>query len=239
MSVERAEALMLGHFRRMPFHNLPLICEPLARPLPGGTCSDLTLSFVADCRRAGLDAALHSGFINGEEVHRLARLRIEGRDYFADVGNGWPSLRLYPAEQETSYRCFGMRFRTQLEGGRVRVFHRKSGKESLQLEIEVRGRPESEIRQAIEKRFSSGIVYPFGNGIRLSRIVGNRFLFLRDDRLESFSDLDVSIYPGIDDADLPKVIRNRFGYDVGKLVRLASEDEPADTRDRREEGKAA
>ena len=47
-SVQAVEALMLEHFRTEPFHNLHLIYGPrLESVVPGGTCSDKTLSFVA------------------------------------------------------------------------------------------------------------------------------------------------------------------------------------------------
>ena len=221
-SVTAVEALMLRHFREEPFHNLFMIYERQEKAVPGGTCSDKTLSFVDDCRQAGFEVALHSCFIKGEDIHRLARLRIDGRDFFADVGNGWPSLHLYPADHEVSYRCFGMGYRTEIRNGRVSVFHEKGGDEALQLEIDVRGRPESEIMEDIKNRFNSGIVYPFSDRLRFSRVVGDRFLFLRSDRLEIYSDNGFEVVEGIDEARVPAILKQYFGCDVGPLVRGAS-----------------
>ena len=219
-SVQAVEALMLEHFRTEPFHNLHLIYGPrLGSAVPGGTCSDKTLSFVAAGLRAGFDISLHSGFIGGREIHRLARVGIGGRQFFADVGNGWPALQLYPADRDISFRCFGMGFRTAIAGGRLSVFHEKRGRESLQLEIDVRGRPESEIRSDIEGRFSSGVVYPFSNSLRFSLVVGSRFLFLRGDRLEMYDDEGFECLEGIDDARVPEVLHDHFGYDVMALLR--------------------
>lgn len=217
-SVRAVEALMLQHFRTEPFHNLQLIYGPrIGSAVPGGTCSDKTQSFVAAGLRAGLDISLHSGFIGGREIHRLARVRIGARQFFADVGNGWPALQLYPADRKTSFRCFGMGFRTEIEDGRLSVFHEKMGRESLQLEIDVCGRPEYEIRADIEARFSSGVVYPFSNSLRFSLVDGDRFLFLRGDRLEIYGDRGFECLEGIDDARLPDVLREYFGYDVRAL----------------------
>ena len=218
-SVTAVEALMLRHFREEPFHNLFMIYERQEKAVPGGTCSDKTLSFVEDCRQAGFEVALHSGFIKGEEIHRLARLRIDGRDFFADVGNGWPSLHLYPADREVSYHCFGIGFRTEIRDGRVSVFYEKGGDEALQLEIDVRGRPESEIMEDIKNRFNSGIVYPFSDRIRFSRVVGDRFLFLRSDRLEIYSDNGFEVVEGIEEARVPAILKQYFGCEVGSLVR--------------------
>jgi len=221
-SVQAVEALMLEHFRTEPFHNLHLIYGArLGSAIPGGTCSDKTLSFVAAALRAGFDTSLHSGFIGGREIHRLARVGIGGRQFFADVGNGWPALQLYPADREISFRCFGMGFRTEIAGGRLSVFHEKKGRESLQLEIDVRGRPESEIRADIEGRFCSGVVYPFSNSLRFSLVVGSRFLFLRGDRLEIYDDAGFECLEGINDARVPEVLHDHFCYDVRPLLRDA------------------
>jgi hypothetical protein len=219
-SVQAVEGLMLQHFRAEPFHNLHLMYgQRLQSPMPGGTCSDKTLSFLTAAKKAGFDATLHTGFIGGHEIHRLARVLIEGCSFFADVGNGWPALKLYPANSEISYRCFGMGFRTEVAGGRVFVFHEKNGIESLQLEIDVQARPESDIRADIRDRFSSGIVYPFSNSFRFSLVVDSRFLFLRGDRLNIYSDLGFECLQGIDDAQVPAVLHDYFGFDVRRLLR--------------------
>ena len=213
------ETLLLEKFRSEPFHNLNLLYgRPRQSGLKGGTCSDKTLSFLSAAKQAGFDVALHTGFIGGEEIHRLARVSIGSRVFFADVGNGWPSLRLYPADKEIRFRCFGMSFRTEITDSRVKVFHEKMGKESLQLEINLRDRPEDEIKAEIARRFSSGITYPFKNSLRFSLVMEERFLFLRGDRLEIYSDQGMEILEGIDEPDVPAVILRHFGFDVGSLI---------------------
>ncbi|HJK90226.1 MAG TPA: hypothetical protein RMH85_12100 [Polyangiaceae bacterium LLY-WYZ-15_(1-7)] len=221
-SVQAVEALMLEHFRTEPFHNLHLIYGPrLESVVPGGTCSDKTLSFVAAGLRAGFDVSLHTASIGGQEIHRLARVRVGDKLFFADVGNGWPSLKLYPADRAVSFRYFGMGFRTEVADGRVSVFHEKRGRESLQLEIDVCGKSESEIRADIEGRFSSGVVYPFSSSLRFSLVVGSRFLFLRGDRLEIYDDGGFECLEGIDDAGVPEVLHDHFGFDVRWVLRPA------------------
>jgi len=213
-SVRAVEALVVEKFRTEPFQNLNLIYGPSRRPLPGGTCSDKTASFVDSGRRAGFDLALHSGFIGGQEIHRLARVRVDGEAYFADVGNGWPALKLYPAHREIAYHVFGMRFRTEIAGGRITVFHERQGREVRQVEIDICCRPESEIRAAIDARFNSGVRYPFSDSVRFSQIVGSRFLFLRGDRLEIYSDEGVECFDGIDEARVPAVLQQYFQIDM-------------------------
>lgn len=217
-SVQAVEALIFEHFQTEPFHNLHLIYGPRFKSaVPGGTCSDKTLSFVAAGLRAGFDVSLHTAFIGGQEIHRLARVRVGEGLFFADVGNGWPSLKLYPADRAVSFRCFGMGFRTEVADGWISVFREKNGRESLQLKIDVCGKPESDIRADIEKRFSSGIIYPFSKSLRFSLVVGSQFLFLRGDQLEFYCDDSFECLNGIDDTRVPEVLHNYFGYDVWSI----------------------
>lgn len=217
-SVRAVEALLMAKFRTEPFQNLTLIYGSSYRPLPGGTCSDKTISFINAGRQAGFDVALHSGFIGGREIHRLARVRIHDEVYFADVGNGWPAVRLYPAHKEIMYHVFGMRFRTEIANNRIAVFHERQGREVFQVEFDICGRPESEIRAAIDARFTSGIHYPFSDSVRFSQIIGNRFLFLRGDRLEIYSDEGVECIDRIDDLSIPAVLQEYFRFDVQNYI---------------------
>jgi hypothetical protein len=216
--VSAVEAIMLEKFRTEPFHNLHLLYgKQIPSPSFGGSCSDKTLSFLATADQAGFDVALHSGFIGGREIHRLARVCIDDQIFFADVGNGWPALKLYPADREIQFRCFGMGFRTEIAERRVSVFHKKNGKESLQLEIDICSKPESEIRADIKGRFRSGVEYPFSNSLRFSLIVGDRFLFLREDRLEIYSNCGFQSLNGLKAPQVPAVILHYFGCDVRSL----------------------
>lgn len=213
--IKAIEALMLEKFRSEPFHNLKLLYgNKIKADLPGGTCSDKTLSFLIAAKRLGFDASLHSGSIEGKEIHRLARIDVSGRRFFADVGNGWPSLKLYPADESISFECFGMSFRTEIFESKVYVYHQKRHQETLQLEIDVRDKPEGKIKADIDARFSSGIVYPFSNSIRFSQVIGNNFLFLRGKRLEIYSKGCTNIVDGINESCVFSVIKDYFDLDI-------------------------
>jgi arylamine N-acetyltransferase len=213
------EALMLEKFETEPFHNLRLLYgDDVGSTIPGGTCSDKTLSFLAEARGRGFDVALHSAYIDGVEKHRLARVHIEGRTLFADVGNGWPSLRLYPADREVAFRCFGLGFRTEVSTSRVAVFCERRGRESLQLEIDLRVRSEREIMNDVERRFRSGVEYPFGTSLRFSAVVSDRFLFLRGDRLEIHRDGGFEEIVAIEHEHIPSVVREHFGVNVDCIL---------------------
>jgi arylamine N-acetyltransferase len=222
-AIDAIQALMLAKFRTEPFHNLRMLYDvPHLGLEHGGTCSDKTLSFLAAAKQAGFDASLHSAFIGGQEIHRLTRIRIDDRTYFADMGSGWPSLHLYPTDEATHYRCYGMRFRTELRGSRVLVYHERKGRESLQVEIEVFARPEAAIRKDIARRFMTGVEHPFSNALRFSQVVGDEFLFLRGDTLEFHHESGYREIPGLRRQDAAATIRKYFGRDVSAIVNSAT-----------------
>lgn len=219
MTMELAQKILLNKFKQEPFHNLYLLnkVEPVTTNY-GGTCSDKTLSYLATAKAAGLDAFLHSARIGGQEIHRLVRLEILNRRYFADIGNGWPSIQLYPAAVPIEYECYGMRFRSTIEKGVITVYHRKRGIERQQMEIDISAKSEDGILQDISRRFSSNIPYPFRNQLRFSMLVGESFLFIRDSRLEIYSPSSFEEISNITLGNLHKVTAEYFGYDIRPII---------------------
>lgn len=210
-TIKAAEELLLHHFRTQPFHNLNLLYnngEPFG--LPGGTCSDKTLSYLADAKAQGLNAHLHTAFIGGQEIHRLVRFLINGDTYFADVGNGWPTIKLIPAARNIDYSCYSMRYRTEVDADWVRVFHQRQGKESLQMEIRLQPRCEEDILRDIDARYCSGIQYPFSNSVRFSAIVDDSFLFLRGESLHIYCEEQFKTIEGISAKLIPYVLKSHF-----------------------------
>lgn len=218
MTVQLAQQILLDKFKYEPFHNLFLLNNVLPTTTAyGGTCSDKTLSYLEAAKAAGLDAHLHSARIGGQEIHRLVRLEIGNQRYFADIGNGWPSIQLFPAATPIVYECYGMRYRTEIENGVITVYHLKRGVEKQQMEIDIAAKPEAEIRQGIANRFSTNITYPFSNQLRFSMVVGQRFLFIRDTRLEIYSSGGYEEVPNISISDLLNVVTKYFDYDIKPL----------------------
>ncbi len=217
-TVMLAEKLLLDKFKQEPFHNLYQLndIEPLTTRY-GGTCSDKTLSYLEAAKTAGLGAFLHSARIGGKEIHRLVRLEIAGQRYFADIGNGWPSIKLFSATEPVAYKCYGMGFRTEIEDGVITVYHCKCGVEKEQMIIDISEKPEHAIQQSIARRFSSNIDYPFGNELRFSMIVGERFLFLRGRRLEIYDGSGFVEFADISLDHLRKDIWKYFGFDIGVI----------------------
>jgi arylamine N-acetyltransferase len=201
-------------FREEPFHTLQMLYgEAVGQQVPGGTCSDKTLSFIHEARKKGFDAKLHTAFIDGKEIHRLARLNLDGRVFFADVGNGWPSLYPYPADEQITHSCFGVTFRTEISDSVLSVYYRIEDKEQLQMEIVITPRPEEEILTEIRERFSSDIAYPFTNRMRFSAIVDDEFRFLRENVLFIYREGNVTRISVAKD-QWQKTLLEYFGWDV-------------------------
>ena len=213
--LKRLEALIMHHFKTEPFHNLPMIFgEHLRGHVPGGTCSDKTLSFIKDATAEGFDASLHSAKIGGREIHRLARLCIDDHVYFVDIGNGWPSIKPYPAHVEVFYRCFNMRFRTEIRDQTIDVFHQRNGRDIVQMQIDINPRLAQDIMKDVTNRFDSGIVYPFTNSVRFSKIVGDRFLFLRGEHLEIYRENCFDRISALQRTDVFDVLKKYFNINA-------------------------
>lgn len=136
---------------------------------------------------------------------------------FDFIDSGWPSLKLYPADEEINFTRFGIKYRTVISNNRISVFHARNGKESLQLEIDPTPRKQEKVKESIAQRFKGGIKYPFSNSLRFSLVVGNRFLFLRGERLEIYTGNGFSIVDGIARELVPKVLNEQFHYDSATL----------------------
>lgn len=223
MTINLAQQILLNKFKKEPFHNLYLLnnVQPITT-VYGGTCSDKAISYLAAAKAVGLEAYLHSARIGGQDIHRLVRLEIDNQRYFADIGNGWPSIQLFPASHPIVYECYGMRFRTSIENGVITVYHRKRGVEKQQMKIDITEKPETEIYQSIAKRFSANINYPFSNKLRFSMVVGERFLFIRDTKIEIYSCSGYEEVLNISISNLQNVIGEYFGYDIKPLEYYSS-----------------
>jgi len=207
--------LMEQQFREEPFHTLQVLYGDSIRPeVPGGTCSDKALSFINEARKRGFDATIHTAFIDEKEIHRLVRLVIDGRVFFADVGNGWPSIHPYPGDEPITYSRFGITFRTELSDEFLSVYYRIEGSEKLQMRICLSPRPEEDIMAEIKARWSSDISYPFSNRMRFSAVVGEEFRFLRDGTLFIYGENAGVKRIDVDEEQWQKTLSDYFKWDV-------------------------
>ncbi|TNC84179.1 MAG: hypothetical protein CSH37_11875 [Thalassolituus sp.] len=219
--MDRVHQLMLDEFRSVPFHNLFYLglCQAGRADSPiGGTCSDKVLHFRDRLSARGIQARLHSAFINGQNCHRVLVLDLEGERYFADVGNGWPSVRLFPAERDSSYSAYGIEFLSYRNGDWLNIYHRKEGRSSLSVRIPLTLMEEEQVELAIQNRFDGATGYPFDDGIRFAQVLGDAFVFLKRDRLRIFR-----AYRDVETIALPEwrdqiaALETRFGITLSDV----------------------
>jgi len=211
--LKTAEAILLEKFRTEPFHNFKrLKSTSKFRSCIGGTCSDKTKSYIKSLKSQGIKASLHTALIDDNFKHQLARIEFGEHAYFADVGNGWPSIYLYPDYKEVNYSCYGMNFRTEMHQDIIKVFHTRLNEEKLQMEFSSKAQEQKIVRMHIENRFSDTLVYPFDKGLRFSMLVENNFLFIRNNTLQIYSENNFQNIEGISVKNLEEVVLNYFNF---------------------------
>ena len=215
-TVQLVENVLLKKFQTEPFHNFYLIYNLQPKTLKyGGTCSDKTLSLLYTLKEMGIPARLHSSIINDQEIHRLVSVIINGKVYFADVGNGWPSIKLFPKDHEIVYSNYGITYRSTIQNKSVYVYQERRGKEKLSTIIPFSSKSEKEIMKDIENRFNGSIVYPFSDKLRFSLVVGDKFLFLRDKTLYFYCEKqNIKEIVGIERKDVQQKIKEHFCFDT-------------------------
>lgn len=180
--IELVEDIIAAKFSTEPFHTLYFMNRrrPAGKAF-GGTCSDKTLSVHEALRARGIRSQLHTGLLGGAPTHRVLRILIGDRVFFADVGNGWPSLKLYPADRDASFSCFGIRFSSEVRDGQLLVQQERDGKLVRNVEIALGAQDQTDVRDAMDRRFAE--TYPFSGKLRFAQVVDHEFLFLRGQQL--------------------------------------------------------
>ncbi len=218
------EEMILNEFEEVPFHNLFFLHGIDHSPSNyGGTCSDKVLNFYRKLKMQGVSSRLCSGYIGGQETHRLIQVEWNGQSYFVDIGNGWPCIRPFPVRQGYEYEAFGLIFRSKVVGDSLEIY--KSGKRGfhLMLSVPLRQKPEEEIREDIKNRFRDRSIYPFTSGLRFARVVGDDFLFLKGTTLTRYRFAgSIEKRENLDRKALERVITDEFNFQFPPEFQLSS-----------------
>lgn len=213
--IKRAEAILLEKFKTEPFHNFNRLKETSRfSECIGGTCSDKTMSYLKALEQNGIHGYLHTAIIRKQFNHQLARIEYKGNSYFADVGNGWPSIFLYPSDKEVNYMCYGMEFRTEIQDEQIKIFHTRNGRETIQMEFNRNPQPQKLIKKKIECRFSNDIHYPFDAGLRFSLVVEDQFIFIRDSNIYIYSNKGLKIIAGVTMINFQNIVKEYFSFNL-------------------------
>lgn len=213
--LEIAESILMEKFRTEPFHNFHRLkeTEEFSSCL-GGTCSDKTKSYINTLYEKGVKAELHTALIDNKYNHQIARIEFEGHSYFADVGNGWPSIYLYPDFKEVDYPCYGMRFRSEIHNDNIKIFHTINNIEKLQMEFDHIPQSQEFVIENITKRFTNKIEYPFDRGLRFSMVVADRFLFIRNNKLQIYSHNECSSLDIVSSNNISDIIKEHYCFNI-------------------------
>jgi asparagine synthase (glutamine-hydrolysing) len=215
--LEKIEKLLLREFETVPFHNLFMLngITKLASEL-GGTCSDKVLHFKKILADNGIISKLHSAFINGIECHRMLSIEFCYQKYFIDVGSGWASTKLFPAFKPIEYSVYGMTFKTEISNNYLLLFHKTNDEFKLMTTIALTAKEEDKILLDIENRFDDKKIYPFHKSLRFSKVIGNKFYFLKGNRLRIFSESGI-IEKKLSINDIHNFMSNHFNFDLTNL----------------------
>ena len=222
MSVHQVENMILRSFQNEPFHSLYFYfnIRPIDGSSNGGTCSDKVLSVKEMLMSQGIKCYLHSSIINNLETHRLLRILINNKVYFADVGNAWPSIFLFPADREIKYTVFGITFYSKITSRYLEIHQIRNGENKLSVSIPFESKSEADIMKDINTRYNSDKKYPFSGKIRFAQIIGDSFYFLRDTTLHIYSSKEytkkeISLETN---EDLKKNLKHYFDFDISDKV---------------------
>lgn len=206
-----AENIILESFCNEPFHTLYFLHKIKPKAFTeGGTCSDKVLSTKQKLLQAGFKVRLHSSFIEDKECHRVLKVWIGDKIYFADIGNGWPSIKLFSADTETKYECFGIEFSTKVFIDHLKIYQTRNNKKRNTVCIPFMSKVEDDIEDDISTRFEVSS-YPFVGKFRFSQVIENEFLFIRDDTLHRYTNAGKKIELV---TDREQVLLKEFGFNI-------------------------
>ncbi|QZE15409.1 arylamine N-acetyltransferase [Halosquirtibacter laminarini] len=220
LSREQIENIIWDEFASVPFHNLYfLLNKRPVDPSYGGTCSDKVIHLYHRLNDLGVQVSLHASFINGEEGHRLLKVKCQGHSYFADIGSGWPSWHLLPLDTPYEYTSFGISYKTEVGSNSLNVHFIRPEKRSWQISIPYKSKSQEEIWYDIETRFEKDNNDVFLHSVRFSQIVEDRFLFLRGDELWIYTDNSAPTFISLKGTPLSNILLKYFKFNLGKLDR--------------------
>ena len=228
MKKEYVEKIILDSFKQEPFHNLYFKYNILPTSFKfGGTCSDKVLSVYTILKENNIEVTLHSSFINNIESHRLLKVYIEGKYYFADVGNAWPSVRMFPVDKNYEYTSYGIKFRSLVFDDYMEIYQFKNDKETLSLQIPFKCKSEVEIKEDMKNRFSKNIDYPFLNKIRFAQLFEDKFYFLRDDILHIYTNNEKysKTINNLNEDNLSSILKKFFNFNLDEFKKLGQNSE--------------
>ena len=124
LTIERLRIIIQQFLARVPFQNLTMLVGPMRRPTwseicdemlcgNGGLCTTRNPFLKALLERLGFDVCFVSASMVKPDCHIGLLVFIEGKEYWVDVGNGYPYIEPYPIDsgEVVSHPFFEYRIR--------------------------------------------------------------------------------------------------------------------------------
>lgn len=229
VSAQGLEELQRKHLYAVPFHNLALL-ESGGRPyrVPsivetaqsnatgvGGTCHLTTPAFAALLRCLGFQAALVAGTIRRRGDHIMARVRVEGQDFFVDVGNGHPYLHPLAIGQERRWSVHSWTFAWRSDAAGHRLIRLVGDQERLVYSVDPQPRAWKDFEQTIRAHHEHLGFGPFLSSLRAVRMSPACIQVVRNGVYSRYSAGLVSQRPLSGRSQVIEVLQDRLGLEPG------------------------
>ena len=146
----------------------------------------------------------------------MLTVELDNLIYFIDVGSGWASTKLFPADKPTEYSIYGMTFKTELSNDTLLLYHKTEYEFKQMITIPLKSKPENEILIDIENRYKNIDIYPFRNSLRFSKVIGNEFYFLKGNRLRIYSESQI-VEKTLSLNEIYNLIISKFNFNLSDL----------------------
>jgi len=191
------EAIVSGIIEHLPFQNISMLTDDWVRPCPSKIKSDMLSGHGGLCtvrnpflheflKSLGFSVRYVSSTIMEPDCHISLLVNIDGRDWWVDVGNGFPYLKpiLLGDEEEVNHPFID--YRIVNIGNRWHVQHRKLDREwETNHHFSQIGVPYSVFDRMHHLHYSTPGWGPFLIGLRVNRWWVDGGVILKDERASS------------------------------------------------------
>jgi N-hydroxyarylamine O-acetyltransferase len=189
--------LQAAHLMAVPFHNLLLLANdgrPWALPSlndvvdeaiagVGGNCDRTTPPFAALLDALGFEVHLAAATVRAPGDHLVCVVRVDGRRFLCDVGNGHPYLRPWELDgpaQEQAFHGWRFRFDPAARGGPTLLRRLPDGAMKVVYALDGRPRAYADFAPMVTAHYTQAGFGPFLGGLRAVSIQPEAVLTLRD-----------------------------------------------------------
>ena len=209
-----------------PFHNLDVLAasrtggqaltrdeaiERCTRRL-GGPCHVQAAGFLDRLTSLGFDASLGGATISSANDHLVVHVRLNGRLWLCDVGNGQPYVEPFPSDDALSFSHLGWRIETHPIANGVEL--RRSSPDQPEPRIVYRASIEprtwSDFSSTIHRHHQELGFGPFLAGLRAVRMSDAEMLTLRDKTFTVYT-ANSWTRTELEELEISDLLRDRFG----------------------------